>query len=90
MDINQVILAVGAICAAVILVGGAANVIRKWVSPLATMKEDIAKLKENNAMTNEGIGVLCRCVLAFLRSVKPENDATKRAEEELQNYLTKF
>ena len=89
MDVNQIILAIGAICSAIILVGGAIAVVGKWVKPLSTMKDDICKLKESDENTKEGIGVICRCLLALMECYgdKPE---IKLARKEMQDYLTKI
>ena len=91
MDINQVIATVGVLCAFIIALGGAASVIRKWVSPMATMKEDIAKLKESDVDTKEGIGVICRCLLALMDCISDNNaEGVKPAKKEMQDYLTKM
>ncbi len=98
MGINEVVVAIGTACAAVVAIGGAASVIKKWVSPIMTMADSIHKLKErisaleeNQCDTREGIGVLCRCLLSLLDNAVTGNsiENIKGARKEMQEYLIK-
>jgi len=96
MDIDQIIVAVGAVCAAIVALGGAISVIRKWVSPVLSIMDSVEKLKErldsveeNDRDTREGIGVVCRCLLALMDNAITGNsvDNIKNARREMQEYL---
>ncbi len=89
MDINQVILAVGVVCAAVVMVGAAASVIKRWAVPFVSMQERVAKLEISHETTEEGVEVLCRCMLALMDNAVTGNsvDKIKQARDDMQHYL---
>ncbi len=98
MNVNEIIMALGVVCAAIIALGGAVNVLRRWVAPIASIKENVDKLKErldcveqNDSDTREGIGVVCRCLLALMDNAITGNSVEniKCARKEMQEYLTK-
>ena len=91
MDINQTIQTLGWVCGAIIALGGAISVIGKWWKPVARMQDDIKELKENDEQTREGVGVICRCILALMDCVAKDNpEGVKHARKEMQDYLTKL
>lgn len=89
MDINQIILVIGAVCGAVIVVGGAASVVRRWLKPFLEIQERVQNLENSREKTEEGVEVLCKCMLALMdNALTGDNALTIRsARDEMQNYL---
>jgi len=89
MDINQIIAVVGAICSAVIIVGAAAAVIRRWASPFVSMQERVSKLETSHETTNNGVEVLCKCMLALMDNAVTGDsvDKIREARDEMQSFL---
>ncbi len=89
LDINQVILVIGAICGAVIVAGGAAGVIKRWITPILNIQERLQKLEVSREETEKGVEVLCKCMLALMDNAITGNSVAtiKSARDEMQRYL---
>ena len=89
MGIDHIILVVGAICGAVIVTGAAASVIRRWITPILNMQERLHKLENSREQTEEGVEVLCKCMLALMdNAITGDSVSTiKFARDEMQSYL---
>ncbi len=89
MGIDNIILVIGAVCGAVIIAGGAASVIRGWISPLLNMQERLQKLEYSREQTEKGVEVLCKCMLALMDNAITGDSVSiiKSARDEMQDYL---
>lgn len=89
MDLNQIILVIGAICGALVVAGGAASVIHRWATPFLGVQERVQKLETSHETTRDGVEVLCKCMLALMDNAITGNsvDKIKEAREEMQSHL---
>jgi hypothetical protein len=72
-----------------VLVGGAVGVLRRWIAPFVKTQERLQDLETSHRKTEEGIGVLCKCMLALMDNSITGNsiEQIKNARDEMRNYL---
>lgn len=89
MDINQIVVALGAVCGSIVVVGAAISVIKRFAAPFSGVQERVAKLEISHQTTKAGVKVLCKCMLAMMDNAVTGDSVDKiiEARDEMQQYL---
>lgn len=99
MEINGILVALGAVCSAIVLVGGAISIVKGWVRPVMAIKDNVEKLtkhieelEKSNKEMKEAFCVITESLFVLLLHAETGNSTGEIKEQrmKLQQYLSKF